>query len=175
MSEGEKIPVLEEVFVAHRRQLHRAAMKVLGNRERAEDVVQDAYLKILDAGIVFEVRQPLAYVFQVVRNLAIDAHRRGALEMGLFVAEEQGAYESVSVDTPEARASSRQELQAVAHALSALPERTRRAFELYRFGGVTQRDIGMELGVSATLVNFMVRDALDCCRAALASASVATA
>ncbi|MFC6978486.1 sigma factor-like helix-turn-helix DNA-binding protein [Microbulbifer taiwanensis] len=59
----------------------------------------------------------------------------------------------------------------VARALGELPERTRRVFELYRMGGHTQREIAKMLGVSPTLVNFMIRDALNHCRSALESAS----
>jgi RNA polymerase sigma-70 factor (ECF subfamily) len=55
----------------------------------------------------------------------------------------------------------------VSDALATLPERTRRAFELYRLGGLTQREVADELGISTALVNFMIRDALTCCRDAL--------
>lgn len=33
---------------------------------------------------------------------------------------------------------------------------------MYRLHGVPQKDIAKELGVSPTLVNFMIRDALHC-------------
>ncbi|HCL3696784.1 TPA: pyoverdine signaling pathway sigma factor PvdS, partial [Pseudomonas aeruginosa] len=36
--------------------------------------------------------------------------------------------------------------------------------EMYRLHGVPQKDIAKELGVSPTLVNFMIRDALVHCR-----------
>ena len=49
----------------------------------------------------------------------------------------------------------------------ALAAYKRRAFELYRLGGLTQREVADELGISTTLVNFMIRDALTCCRDAL--------
>ena len=58
----------------------------------------------------------------------------------------------------------RQTLQMVASALSELPERTRYAFEADRIQGVSQKDIAAKLGVSPTLVNFMIRDALVHCR-----------
>jgi RNA polymerase sigma-70 factor (ECF subfamily) len=35
---------------------------------------------------------------------------------------------------------------------------------MYRLHGVPQKDIAKELGVSPTLVNFMIRDALLHCR-----------
>ncbi|WP_301287626.1 sigma factor-like helix-turn-helix DNA-binding protein, partial [Pseudomonas aeruginosa] len=55
-------------------------------------------------------------------------------------------------------------LEHIADALTELPKRTRYAFEMYRLHGVPQKDIAKELGVSPTLVNFMIRDALVHCR-----------
>ena len=55
-------------------------------------------------------------------------------------------------------------LEHIADALTELPSRTRYAFEMYRLHGVPQKDIAKELGVSPTLVNFMIRDALVHCR-----------
>ncbi len=158
------------VFVEHRSQLQRAAFKILYNAERAQDVVQDAYLKMIEATNVFEVKQPLAYLFQMVRNLAIDAHRRAALEARFFVGEEDGLDVPASSGTPESMTVNRQDLRIVVDALAELPERTRRAFELHRLGGLTQREIANELGVSITLVNFMIRDAMNHCAAALRNA-----
>jgi RNA polymerase sigma-70 factor (ECF subfamily) len=103
-----------------------------------------------------------------VRNLAIDRHRRLSMESFFFVEEEEGMQISSSASTPEANVISRETLTLVAKALSALPARTRRAFELHRLDGHTQREVAEELGVSTTLVNFMIRDAMDCCREVVA-------
>lgn len=45
--------------------------------------------------------------------------------------------------------------------LAALPARTRLVFEMYRLHGKTQREIEKEVGVSATLVNFMIKDVMS--------------
>ena len=63
------------MFVEHRPQLLRAAFKVLGNTHW----VQDSFLKLNEAGPLSEIRQPLASLFQMMRNLAVDAYRRAAL------------------------------------------------------------------------------------------------
>lgn len=157
------------MFITHHAQLRRAAMKILGTREQADDVVQDAYIKVVETA-PHHVEQPLAYLFQVVRNLAIDRYRHVALESRLFATEEEGLYVAANAGTPESVAGNLQQLSLVADALSKLPERTRRAFELNRLGGHTQREVADQLGVSATLVNFMMRDALVSCRAAVGTA-----
>jgi RNA polymerase sigma-70 factor (ECF subfamily) len=167
--EDEQLSDLVDVFVAHRNQLCQVATKILGSLDRAEDVVQDAYLKVIEARAVFVVKQPVAYIFRIVRNLAIDHYRRATLESGVFTVAEEGWNGPSASGTPEAISISRQQLSLVASALDQLPERTRRAFELYRMGGHTQREIAQMLDVSPSLVNFMIRDALDHCRSALES------
>lgn len=164
MSSNQQFADLGVVFVAHRTQLFHAALKILGDRQNAEDVVQDAYLKVVEAASAFAVKHPLAYLFQIVRNLAIDHRRRATLEMNLFESAEERSHISSPIGTPERVAISRQQLTLVSEALSELPERTRRVFELHRLGGLTQREIAAKLGVSTTLINFMIRDTITHCR-----------
>ena len=157
------------VLVDNRAQLRRAALKILGDPVRAEDVVQDAYLKVSKTEEVLNVKQPLAYLYQIVRNLAIDRHRRTVFEGGLFESEEEGLQVPGPMGTPEAAAISRQHLALVARALSELPERTRRVFELHRLDGHTHCAIAAQLNISASLMNILIHDAMDHCRAALRS------
>lgn len=161
---------LEDVFTQHRAQLKHAAHRILGDAHGAEDLVHDAYLKALEAAVHAQavVKQPLSYACRVVRNLAIDQYRRGAFESQLFEPEDSGANVAApAACTPEAVAAGRQELTLVEGALAELPERSQRVFELYRLEGLTQREIGVLLGISATTVNSLIRDVLDRCRAAL--------
>ncbi|MEW6705675.1 MAG: sigma-70 family RNA polymerase sigma factor [Pseudomonadota bacterium] len=160
---------LGSVFAMHRAQLQRTAHRILGDKSVAEDVVHDAYLRAVDgARGEAAVQQPLSYAHRMVRNLAIDHHRRGALESRLFEPEEGAAEVAApAARTPEALAIDRQQLTLVARALAELPERTRRVFDLYRFEGRTQREIGALLGLSAATVNQLIRQVLDHCRQAL--------
>lgn len=163
---------LSGTFIAYRTQLRGAAQKILGTRDLAEEVTQEAYLKVTDLAGAFAVKKPLAYCFQVVRNLAIDYRRRRSLESHLFANEEGSEHVPAMRGTPEQLAINQQNLQIIDKVLDSLPARTRHAFEMYRLSGLTQRDIAKRLGVSATLVNFMIReasDALNQCRHLLAS------
>ena len=169
MSVEKRVADLSEIFMTHHTQLRWAALKILGNPERAEDVVQEAYLKVAEAAAAFDIRQPLAYLFQMVRNLAIDHHRRHSLEMNIFENEDDGLHVPSHLGMPEAIAISRQHLKLIIKALSQLPERTRRVFELHRLEGHTHRVIAAELDISTSLVNILIHDAMDHSRAALRS------
>ncbi len=149
---------LSVLYQTHRRQLLHTAARILGSRDLADDVVQDTYLKLLERPAPEDLREPVAYLFQTVRHLSIDYHRRRTFEAHLFAGQEDGQH-AVSGDVAEDSAVSHQALSLAADALARMSARTRRAFELHRFEGCTQRDVARELGVSATLVNFMIRDA----------------
>ncbi|MDH2433672.1 hypothetical protein WH50_12965 [Pokkaliibacter plantistimulans] len=158
------------VFLDYRDALIDTSNRIVGCRRRAEDVVQDAYIKITEmTELRGSVRQPVSYAFQVVRNLSIDRRRRLQFEQCHFVNEADASLHEISdgLSTPEHLAIQGQTLLALDRALSSLPERTRRAFEMYRLGDFTQKEIAQQMEVSPTLVNFMVKDALTACRQAL--------
>lgn len=151
---------LESIFIENRTSLREAAQAIVGARDRAEDVTQSAYLRVLEVSDSIHVRQPLNYCFQVVRHLAIDFRRRMLLEAHYFVNESHGERVPAAASSPEQALIFREQLQMVESVLNELPERTRKAFSLYRLSGLTQRQIARQLGVSATMVNFMIRDAM---------------
>ncbi|KQV87139.1 RNA polymerase subunit sigma-70 [Massilia sp. Root351] len=158
---------IRQQFIVSRPQLRDAAARILGCRQRAEDVVQDAFLNLADGMEELHVKNAHPYLYQLVRNLAIDRYRRSSFEAQVFSCEEAGVDVGSGAATPEAHAIHAQQLMLVGRALATLPERTRAAFELHRLGGETQREVARQLGISATLVNFLIRDAMQCCRDAL--------
>lgn len=158
---------LLRTIICHRTTLVSVANRILHCRHLAEDVVQDAALKACQMADGPPLDCPLRFSCSVVRNLAIDRARRCALERRhaapLLQAEELAA----PLETPERTLEGREALRLVLQALDDLPERTRLAFELHRFHDVPQKDIAIALGVSPTLVNFMIRRTQEHCRARL--------
>lgn len=155
---------LNTLFIINRMQLRRAAYKILGDWDISDDIVQDAYIKVTEVSATQNIRQPLAYLFRIVRNLAIDHYRRGVFETELFGTEEEGLYVQTLTELPEANAINRQHLALVVKALAELPERTKRVFMLYRVEGYTHRMIADELNISTSLANILIHEATEHCR-----------
>lgn len=156
---------LLQAFVNNRTLLVKTAARITGCHSRAEDVVQDAFFRLHNAPqIQSSLKAQLSYLFQIVRNLAIDHYRRQAMELRYSGSEEEGLNVPNPSASPEATHINQHALNTLDNALNDLPARTRYAFEMYRLHGVPQKDIARELGVSPTLVNFMIRDALVLCR-----------
>ena len=90
--------------------------------------------------------------------------RKQATEQRYFVQDDQTLDTVPQMSNPESINVDRQTLGKVDRALAQLPKRARYAFLMYRVHGKPQKDIATELGVSPTLVNFMIRDASVHCR-----------
>ena len=159
------------VFFSQRSTLINTVTPIVGCRHWAEDVVQDTFVKISQMPIPEDLRKPESYLHRLVRNLALDKIRRLTLEKQHHADEEEGIHEPSPGASPEKKISDINELQIVVDALEELPQRTRHAFEMHRLQGMTQKQIADELGVSPTLVNFMIRDAMTLCRKRLFESS----
>lgn len=151
---------LEEVFLLHKRKLRGIAKSVVIKADLVDEVMQDAYLKVVAAAAFDAVRNPVCYCCQIVRNVALDYHRRRIVEAAYRTFVQDIETFAASVErVPERGIDARRALQEVSEVLQALAPRTRQAFELSRLSGLTQREIGRHLGCSATLVNFMIKEA----------------
>lgn len=152
-------------YMAHRPGLVDYAAKVIGNREQAEDIVQEAWLALSLRSEGKEVREPLGYLRTTVRNLAIDALRQRVREAKLMGGDMESAART-AVDgeaTPEKAAFARRDLACVMGVLRSLPERQRVAIEMYRFSDYRLREIADHLGISVSLAHLLIADGLAIC------------
>lgn len=153
------------LFVKHRLQLVNYAGGIIGDWSQAEDLVQDAYLRFMTALAVQPPEEPVGYLFRIVRNLALDRHRRRVREARI-VERDNGQAAEVPEDrpSPEIEVEQRAEIRLLMTALDELPERTRLALEMHRFGGCKLREIANHLGVSSSTAHTLVSQGLDHCR-----------
>ncbi len=157
--------LLVETLMANRAALVDAAQPIVGDRSRAEDVVQDAYLKLGQGPAGRMPERPLAYLYRMVRNLAIDHARRLTLERRHGAGEAVPETVATAEPNPEEALVARDSLRRLAAALGELPPRTRAVFEMSRVGGRNAEQIAAALGISVSLVYTLLRDAMTHCRA----------
>ncbi|MDE1150515.1 MAG: sigma-70 family RNA polymerase sigma factor [Azospirillaceae bacterium] len=159
--------------MAHRASLLNYASGIVGDHARAEDLVQEAYLRFdsaagPDAGATL-VQEPVGYLYRIVRNLAVDGRRQQAREARVMITGADTQAEQAAADhpSPESQVAAKAELRALQAAMAELPERTRVALEMHRFGGHKLKDIAAHLGISIGLAHKLVVDGLEHCRARL--------
>ena len=155
------------LFIEHRGSLVEYATRIVGSRAHAEDLVQEAWLRFDEVTRQRLLEEPLGYLYRIVRNLALDGRRRTALESHIVsggASEALFAVSPVAEPTPEAVALYRDELRLLMAALDELPERTRIAFEMHRFGGCKLREIAEFLEISLPWAQRLVAEGLLHCR-----------
>ncbi|MGV6875258.1 sigma-70 family RNA polymerase sigma factor [Pseudochelatococcus sp. B33] len=154
------------LYRTHRPALISYAASIVGCRARAEDVVQEAYLRFMQVAPNEKVLQPVAYLHRIVRNLAVDWRRR--LDAETRGQEERPEQIVDSTPTPESEVLYRDELNLLVAALGELPEATRRAFVMHRLDGMTLQVVAEELGISVAGAHRLVQNALVHCARRLA-------
>jgi RNA polymerase sigma factor (sigma-70 family) len=154
---------LAELYDRYGRLAYSVALRVLGDPGRAEDVVQEAFLRIWNHAGSFDVSRGSlrTWLLTAVRNRAVDylrgrgAHERQELELQPALAE-VGARSD-----PWREVSLSLERTAVHEAMNSLPAEQRQAVELAYFAGYSQREIADMTSVPLSTVKGRMRLALE--------------
>ena len=142
------------VFLAEEGPLLRFAYGICGRREVAEDVVQEAFLKLHSHWD--EVESPRAWLFRCVRNLALNHLRKTRRETD----EEEGR-EAVDAKPPPDAAVGRMEAAGMLRMLMAeLPEKDRELVELKYDKNLKYKEISKRTGLSVGNVGYRLHHVL---------------
>lgn len=148
------------VYIAHRDELLHYANKLLQDRSSAEDVVQEAWIRLSTRDSRGdEIAHPLGYLYSIVRNLALDLVKRRPRETSADI--QSGPWNALPDDRPSAEeiVLQRDEMRLLMQAIAELPERTQIAFRMYRLEEKTLQQVADHLNISVARTFQMVRDA----------------
>ena len=165
--DGQRVEQVKTLYQAHHQKLiHRVMAKGLAKRE-AEDVVQEAFVKLL--GLENEQINSYiqAYLYRIALNLAIDKLRHNARNPLQTMAEQQEF--SCQASSPERQNSSKQTLDKMAKTIKTLPLKCRQAFILYKVKGMSYAEIAKILAISESMVRKYVLKAVRHCYDELAA------
>lgn len=138
-------------------------MRVLNNKQTAEEVLQDLFLQLWRRGDKFDpARGSLpAWLLVIGRNRAISRLRgRPSLEV---LEETDGLYANTLASTAniEDEASRMELMETLKTALAQLPAEQRQAVELAYFEGMTQSEIAAKTGSPLGTVKTRMRSAMQ--------------
>ncbi len=135
----------------------------LGNRQVAEDVVHDAYVRVLERASDTPIEQPRAFLYRTALNLVIDGHRRNVARQvePLDVLDSEERFETPS---PQSSFDYGQRLDLLQRALDELPALCRESFLLRKLDGMSHPEIAERLGISRSLVEKHIVNAMKHCR-----------
>ncbi|MCY1275324.1 putative RNA polymerase sigma factor FecI [compost metagenome] len=135
--------------------------KRLGDRERAADLAQDTFLRLLVSRRLPEFGEGRRYLAQIARNLVIDQWRRQRIEQAYL--DSLAALPEPETPSLETRAMIVETLMQIDAMLDAMPAKVREAFLLSQFEGLTYAQIAERLQVSVSSVQKYMLRAITAC------------
>jgi RNA polymerase sigma-70 factor (ECF subfamily) len=128
------------------------ALRMLGRRDAAEDVAQEAFLHVHRAARRYQPDAKFTtWLYRIVVNLCHDARRRARrgpaqLSEGAAPAQDPVADPIEAVERAER----------VRRAVSSLPDRQRTAVILHRYQGLSHHEIAQAMGWSESAVESLI-------------------
>lgn len=144
------LDALEPLVRRHQDHVRRLAYRFLGEWSDADDVAQDAFLRVVRAAPRYEpTARFTTWLHRIVMNLCLDARRR----RGRFAA---GDPPDGPADPPPDALERDETVRRVREALGGLPERQRTAVILHRYAGHSHREIAEVTGWSESAVESLL-------------------
>jgi len=152
---------LGQVYDRYRLILFGVLMRILNNREEAEDVLQEVFMQVWRRAADFDENRgrPFTWLVTLARSRGIDRLR--ALASRERVVTMAGADEASEDVSDAASDAIRSEQRGVVNsALSQLPEEQKRPLMLAYFDGLTQSEIALQLGAPLGTVKTRMRSGM---------------
>jgi len=166
----------EALVRRHRTPVHSFLLRLTGERGRAEDLCQEAFLKVVRAAGTWRERARFTtWLYAIARNLAVDEARRMAFRRTepLDTGGSGGRSEAPAEDLPPDRAADAALLRPkLEEALRSLPAEQREVFLLREHAGLRFAEIAEVTGTPENTVKSRMRYALEALRARLEALGV---
>lgn len=149
-------------MIGYYQELLKFLTRTTGDRHTAADLVQAAYLRLLDRSSTAEIQEPRALLYRTAINLSIDLHRRERVRQ-----DEVAGFDAEGMpteDCPQEGLARDQQLVLLQRALDELSPACREAFLLRKLEGLSHGQIAEQLGLSKASVEKHIVNAMRHCR-----------
>ena len=164
---------LEALYSGHSAYVMAVSLRILRNREEAEEVVQDVFWQLWKGRVRYDAARGRfgTWLFAIARNRALDKlrSRKGPSERDPVQVLEQLA----GSEDPELDTFSRERQLRILGALGELNEEQRRAIELAFYGGLSHSEIAEHTGEPLGTVKSRIKRGMARLREILAGEQVA--
>jgi RNA polymerase sigma-70 factor (ECF subfamily) len=147
------------------RPLFSVALRILGDKPEAEEVIQDVFVQLWEKAAMFDpiLGSAFHWALSITRHRAIDRlrsrQRRAKLADQLLESSDAAEAEASAV-APDSEAVGAEEAAAVRAALVGLPKDQRQAIEMAFFGGLTHPEIAEALNEPLGTIKARIRRGL---------------
>jgi RNA polymerase sigma-70 factor (ECF subfamily) len=159
-SAGESAAWIDRAVDRYQSLLHRYALRLVGDAQRAQDVVQDTFLKLVREDQSSLNGRLAEWLYTVCRNRALDVRRK---ESRMVTLCDETAIEPARGEQPSPAETKEQFATALA-ALATLPERQQEVVRLKFEHSLSYQQIAGVTGLSVSNVGYLLHTALKTLR-----------
>jgi len=166
-----EVRAFEILLVRHRKPLYNFILRYLGDKETAEDLLQEAFMRVIKGAEAYKRQAKFTtWLYTIARNLCVDQTRRrkhrkhASLDAPLDAGEESGSLLDVipSKEMASDRKSVNKQLhETMQRAIAGLSEEQREVFLMREFLDMPFKQIADVVGVPENTVKSRMRYALD--------------
>lgn len=117
-----------------------------------DDIVQEAYARLIMLDSVAHITNPRAYFLQVARSLILQYLRRARVVPIDLASDIEAMDEAANEPLPDQQVQGQQELDRLMNAISTLPPRCQEVYRLRKIEGLSQRQVAERLMISESNV-----------------------
>ncbi len=177
-----------ELVQRHRGPVFNFLLRLVGDRARAEDLLQETWLKVVRSAPSYETKAKFTtWLYTIARNLCVDASRRDRHRNAASLDQASGSSSNATSSederalgeripdrstTPERSAYGAQLKKAIEMALTKLPPEQREVFLLREYAGVPFKEIAEVTQTPENTVKSRMRYALEGLRRTLAELGI---
>ena len=150
-SEGD-MEAFEELVRRHSDRAYRVALTFLGDEQKAEDLAQEAFLKILEAADSYRPTASFTtYLYRVVANACLDYRKKKRPTSSAQLPDRED-----HADGPPEELARRGRRDAVRRAINSLPERQRMALVLQYYEGLSYAETAEAMDCTESAVDSLL-------------------
>jgi RNA polymerase sigma-70 factor (ECF subfamily) len=167
--ESEKLNLdnIEELFKSHYKALCNAANRIVKDRDAAEDIVQDVFIKLWNKKDEISIDSSIkGYLFKAITNASLNYLESNKISK--YKIEIDHAHPSVFAMEEEHGMVTQELEQRLDHAINSLPPKCRAIFILSRFEEMKYQEIANHLDISVKTVENQMGIALEKIRTSMA-------
>ena len=160
---GELTPV-GQVFIEHLGELRYFLYRFLSLEPDIEDVLQETYIRAVEAEKNSAIKAPKAFLYKVSKNLALNYKSQAYGRLTDLVAD----FDELSVlsegSRPDKQLEHASEFVDFCNGVKMLPDKCRRVFILRKIYGFSNQEIADRLGISVSTVETHLAKGLLTCK-----------
>lgn len=131
--------------------------KLVGDKERAKDIVQETYSKVYEIKESREIKNPRAYLYKIVKHITVDESIEEKKFKNTIVQENTTL--TTRIEQPEEIVLKQNHEEIFMQIVNELPQRTKEAFVLFTVDGYSRKEIAKMMNITSNAVEKLIKRA----------------